>query len=648
MVRLRCLKDADEPFKNLSISNDLTTEEWELIKKQVEMANNIYLLHLQGERPPMEPENSMVGGQSLSHKTNEHKKPVHNNTTFGLNCIYLNADSLLNKRDELKAVVSQTEPDIIAITEVLPKNTRTPVQPSELRLEGYNLFWNSNPRRGVCIYSKSSLKCDEVDINVDGAQESVWISTQLAGQDKLLIGCMYLSPNSNADNEDKIRQTLQKASDSKYSHLLITGDFNQPDIDWTNCTSPQVSEHRATKFLDKIRDCYLFQHVTQPTHHRGEQQANFLDLSFTNEMDMIEEVHHKPPLGKSHHSRLEFMYRCYHVQKINDRRKFMYDKGDYNRIRTEHGNINWNAKLSGMNTQETWLTIEKYINDLCTKHKSFIYIPTKAVHSTARRRRPVWMNDCMFRKLKKKSEAYSRYLQTKEDKDYQEYCKTRNQAKREVRRAKNCFEKQLGEQAKTNPKAFYNYCNLKRKTKAGIAGLKREDGTTAEDDQEKTEMLLNNFFSSVYTKEDFTNVPSMEPRNNGHYLDNIIITEATVAKKLSQLNAAKSPGLDGIHPRILKELSSVLSKPITILYKRTLEEMKLPTEWKEGLVTPIFKKGRKSSLENYRPHGGAFINMPTWFHERQVVHHTAPRDTRHVDWNIRQRRSGRRNLPGFC
>ena len=312
-------------------------------------------------------------------------------------------------------------------------------------------------------------------------------------------------------------------------------------------------------------------------------------------MDMIEEVHHKPPLGKSHHSRLEFMYRCYHVQKINVRRKFMYDKGDYDRIRIEHGNIDWNAKLSGMNTQETWLTIEKYINDLCNKH-----IPTKAVHSTARRRRPVWMNDCMFRKLKKKSEAYSRYLQTKEGKDYQEYCKTRNQAKREVRRAKKCFEKQLGEQAKTNPKAFYNYCNLKRKTKAGIAGLKREDGTTAEDDQEKTEML-NNFFSSVYTKEDFANVPSMEPRNNGHYLDNITITEATVAKKLSQLNAAKSPGLDGIHPRILKELSSVLSKPITILYKRSLEEMKLPTEWKEALVTPIFKKGRKSSLENYRP-----------------------------------------------
>ena len=157
-------------------------------REEKENEGGKYIFRVRG--PPMEPENSKDGGQSLSHKTNEHKKPVHNNTTFGLNCIYLNADSLLKKRDELRAVVSQTEPDIIAITEVLPKNTRTPVQPSELRLEGYNLFWNSNPRRGVCIYSKSSLKCDEVDINVDGAQESVWISTQLAGQDKLLIGCM--------------------------------------------------------------------------------------------------------------------------------------------------------------------------------------------------------------------------------------------------------------------------------------------------------------------------------------------------------------------------------------------------------------------------------------------------------------------------
>ena len=42
-------------------------------------------IHRQGERPPMEPENSKDGGQSLSHKTNEHKKLVHNNT-FGLNC----------------------------------------------------------------------------------------------------------------------------------------------------------------------------------------------------------------------------------------------------------------------------------------------------------------------------------------------------------------------------------------------------------------------------------------------------------------------------------------------------------------------------------------------------------------------------------
>ena len=40
MVRLPRLKDADEPFKNLSISNDLTTEERDLIKKQVEMAKN--------------------------------------------------------------------------------------------------------------------------------------------------------------------------------------------------------------------------------------------------------------------------------------------------------------------------------------------------------------------------------------------------------------------------------------------------------------------------------------------------------------------------------------------------------------------------------------------------------------------------------
>ncbi len=40
----------------------------------------------------------------------------------GVNVLYANIDSLLNKREELKTLILVKDPDIIILTEILPKN----------------------------------------------------------------------------------------------------------------------------------------------------------------------------------------------------------------------------------------------------------------------------------------------------------------------------------------------------------------------------------------------------------------------------------------------------------------------------------------------------------------------------------------------
>ena len=70
---------------------------------------------------------------------------------------------------------------------------------------------------------------------------------------------------------------------------------------------------------------------------------------------------------------------------------------------------------------------------------------------------------------------------------------------------------------------------------------------------------------------------------------------------LNSLNSSKSPGPDQIHPRILKELSVEISYPLVKLFHKTLAEGKIPHEWKLAEVRPIFKKGVRSSPNNYRP-----------------------------------------------
>ena len=81
----------------------------------------------------------------------------------------------------------------------------------------------------------------------------------------------------------------------------IVGGFNYPEIDWANGTSPLDSTHKATLFLEIVRDSFVLQHLSKPTHFRSDQQPNVLDLIFTLEENMISNLAHLAPLGKSHH-----------------------------------------------------------------------------------------------------------------------------------------------------------------------------------------------------------------------------------------------------------------------------------------------------------------------------------------------------------
>ena len=60
-------------------------------------------------------------------------------------------------------------------------------------------------------------------------------------------------------------------------------------------------------------------------------------------------------------------------------------------------------------------------------------------------------------------------------------------------------------------------------------------------------------------------------------------------------------GPDGIHPRVLRELAEVLTKPLSIIYQQSWLTGEVPVDWKLGNVTPIYKKGPKENPGNYRP-----------------------------------------------
>ncbi|KFO92019.1 hypothetical protein N320_12694, partial [Buceros rhinoceros silvestris] len=77
--------------------------------------------------------------------------------------------------------------------------------------------------------------------------------------------------------------------------------------------------------------------------------------------------------------------------------------------------------------------------------------------------------------------------------------------------------------------------------------------------------------------------------------------EETASELLHSLNVQKSLGPDEIHPRVLKELVEVLTKPLSITYQQSWLTGEVPADWRLANVTPIYKKGQKEDPGNHRP-----------------------------------------------
>ena len=258
-----------------------------------------------------------------------------NSVNSCMNCMYFSANSMLNKRNELKVVIGEQNPLVIGVTEVVPTNCKVQTQETKLVTEKYKCFENLNcAKRGVCIYTHQSFGATECrEMTGRNGDESIWCEAKLMKNYKLLIGCIYRSSNSNVTNDAKIYDTLKKTNNLGFSHVLIFGDLNHPSLNWRENTSPPDGNHPSTIFMEAVRESFLTQHVIEPTHYRGNNSSNTLDLIFTNEEGMIEKLKYLAPLGKSHHSLLNFNFCCY-TKSIKSRvNKYRYDKGNYKEMK---------------------------------------------------------------------------------------------------------------------------------------------------------------------------------------------------------------------------------------------------------------------------------------------------------------------------
>lgn len=114
---------------------------------------------------------------------------------------------------------------------------------------------------------------------------------------------------------------------------------------------------------------------------------------------------------------------------------------------------------------------------------------------------------------------------------------------------------------------------------------------------------FNDYFVSVFTSEDVSSIPEPVPMmtESTEECHDILFTEQDVVVSLSRLREDKAAGADELSPRFLLQINHNISYPLYLLFRKSLDTGIVPDDWKCANICPVFKKGSRNKVENYRP-----------------------------------------------
>jgi len=116
---------------------------------------------------------------------------------------------------------------------------------------------------------------------------------------------------------------------------------------------------------------------------------------------------------------------------------------------------------------------------------------------------------------------------------------------------------------------FYKYVNNKLNCSNGIAPLRGQDGSMVFDDTRKA-TLLNEYFSSVFTKDNGIIDPARLPKKLGCDMASLYVSPIMVQKYIKRLKPHSSAGPDGLPAKFFKNASSSVIFPLSVIFNMSL------------------------------------------------------------------------------
>ena len=266
-----------------------------------------------------------------------------------LKIFYTNAQSIVNKINELSAYLVGEEPDLILITEtwcnpsISDAALTIPIYQLECDLRRDRSDTGQGIGGGILVYSRVGLRLLPYDKFKTNEFNQFSCFTLLTEGRPLHFFVIYRPPSSDMSNMVKLVDILQNLDDN----TVLIGDFNLPNINWQDTTATKA---RARRLVEAMANGNLVQLVHFPTHQKG----NTLDLVITNSPDKIVHIEDGGKLGKSDHCILNIGIVANPLKKVSLTKRPNWSKANVEELRAEILAVNWVELFGNEDVESCW------------------------------------------------------------------------------------------------------------------------------------------------------------------------------------------------------------------------------------------------------------------------------------------------------